>query len=287
MRKQFALDDSKMIDFCDMLSDCIDGMVVSSVVRRDYGSMRVMEPLVRKYIQKYMDMATETYFGKGYANAFYIDVDHATHAHDIGNNNEYPVIFHKKDSKTGELIEDQILGYLNLNTGLYGELYLSLDDLNHNVVLLYKLNSRYISKEKDESAELVRPGSEVDAEGFDNSQLYCEIDDSSEIPDAYLDGPYGKYVGVHFDLDKVDEHIILAAKQCKGQLIDIEEYKQIVENIASQYSYGGSKYSHAVDDIEAHCSFDSTNLDSWDNEDNENEDESPIDNITVRHHIHR
>lgn len=103
MRKQFALDDSTMIDFCDMLSDCIDGMIVSSVVRQDYGSMRVMEPLVRKYIQEYMDMATETYFGKGNANAFYIDVDHATHAHDIGNN-EYPVIFHKKDSKTGELI---------------------------------------------------------------------------------------------------------------------------------------------------------------------------------------
>lgn len=48
----------------------------------------------------------------------------ATHAHNIGNNCKYPLYYYMNSD------ELQICAYINLNTGMYGDGYISLEDYN-------------------------------------------------------------------------------------------------------------------------------------------------------------
>lgn len=50
-----------------------------------------------------------------------------THAHGIGNNCQYPVYYHPEGGD-----EIQVCAYINLNTGMYGEGFLSCEDYNGN-----------------------------------------------------------------------------------------------------------------------------------------------------------
>ena len=61
-----------------------------------------------------------------------------THANGIGNNCKYPVYYYTYD-------ETQLCAYININSGLYSEVYVSVEDYNCNKVSnCYELTPRGI-----------------------------------------------------------------------------------------------------------------------------------------------
>ena len=61
-----------------------------------------------------------------------------THAYGIGNNCQYPVYYHVEN-------EIQQCAYINLNSGMFGEGFVSLEDYNgHKVGESYEITPRHI-----------------------------------------------------------------------------------------------------------------------------------------------
>lgn len=100
------------------------------VVRYDYGMDRVQRSLVKERLQ-------------GYLEDHYIDIGNTvTHANGIGNNCQYPV-YYNADNET------QHCANININSGLYGDVYVSIEDYNgRNVSPIYKLTRNGITVTK-------------------------------------------------------------------------------------------------------------------------------------------
>ena len=92
------------------------------VVRYDWGMDRVQSSLVKARLQ-------------GYLEDFHFDIGKTvTHANGIGNNCQYPIYY------DGEWDEIQHCANININSGLYGDVYVSIEDYNGKCVgRCYKL----------------------------------------------------------------------------------------------------------------------------------------------------
>ena len=85
------------------------------VVKYDYGMERVQRAEVKKRLN-------------GYLEDHYMEIGNTvTHAHGIGNNCQYPVYYHAEN-------EIQQCASININSGMYGEVYVSVEDYNGKVV---------------------------------------------------------------------------------------------------------------------------------------------------------
>ena len=98
------------------------------VVRYDWGMNRVQRNLVKERLQ-------------GYLEDYGFDIGKTvTHAHGIGNNCQYPIYYY------GDIDETQHCANININSGLYGDVYVSIEDYNGKCVgKKYELNRNGIS----------------------------------------------------------------------------------------------------------------------------------------------
>lgn len=99
------------------------------VVRYDYGMNRVQKHLVKERLNGYLEDHSIEIGNK------------VTHAHGIGNNSQYPVYYYGDN-------EIQHCANININSGLYGDVYVSVSDYNDKRVggIYYKLTQHGITK---------------------------------------------------------------------------------------------------------------------------------------------
>ena len=84
---------------------------MKQVVKYDYGMERVQRVEVKARLNEFLKHQ-------------YMEVGNTvTHAHGIGNNCQYPVYYHAEN-------EIQQCANININSGMYGEVYVSVEDYN-------------------------------------------------------------------------------------------------------------------------------------------------------------
>jgi hypothetical protein len=101
------------------------------VVRYEWGMDRVQQPKVKERIQ-------------GFVEDYGFDIGNTvTHAHGIGNNCMYPVYYYTMG-------ETQHCANININSGMYGEVYVSVEDYNGKRVggIFYELTRNGVTKKK-------------------------------------------------------------------------------------------------------------------------------------------
>ena len=84
---------------------------VKSIVAYEWGTDRVQMYKLKEKLNGFLENYSMEIGNK------------ATHAHGIGNNCNYPVYFYSED-------ETQHCANININTGMYGEGYVSIEDYN-------------------------------------------------------------------------------------------------------------------------------------------------------------
>lgn len=101
---------------------------IERVVRYEWGMDRVQRSLVKERLQ-------------GYLEDYGFDIGKTvTHAHGIGNNCQYPIYYN------GDIYEIQHCANININSGLYGDVYVSVEDYNGRLVgKPYKLTRHGVS----------------------------------------------------------------------------------------------------------------------------------------------
>lgn len=128
---RIVYDDAKQKDFIVAVERFMSYLNVSSIVEYNYGMDRVQRYLLRRKLDSFL--ATYTKFTIG---------NKATHAHGIGNNCNYPVYF-----TTSE--EIQHCANININAGLYSEVFVSIEDYNgKRVGAKYELTPHGITRSK-------------------------------------------------------------------------------------------------------------------------------------------
>lgn len=88
---------------------------IKVVVKYDYGTNRVQGGKVKELLNRV------------FADYGFEIGNNVTHAHGIGNNCRYPVYYHAEN-------EVQHCADININTGLYGEAFVSIVDYNGKVI---------------------------------------------------------------------------------------------------------------------------------------------------------
>ena len=84
---------------------------MKKVVEYDWGMERVQRTKVKERLN-------------GYLEDHYMEIGNTvTHAHGIGNNCKYPIYYYEGN-------EIQHCANININSGMYGEVYVSLEDYN-------------------------------------------------------------------------------------------------------------------------------------------------------------
>ena len=101
------------------------------VVRYEWGMNRVQRSLVKERLQ-------------GYLEDYGFDIGKTvTHAHGIGNNCQYPIYY------DGECDEIQHCANININSGLYGDVYVSIEDYNGKCVgYRYELTRNGVTRKR-------------------------------------------------------------------------------------------------------------------------------------------
>lgn len=114
---RIVYDDAMQDKFCEIVNNVMLNlrMNIKPVVRYDYGMNRVQKNLVKERLNWVLE-DYDMEIGKT-----------VTHANGIGNNCCYPVYFHAKN-------EIQHCAYININSGLYGEVFVYVTDYNDNKV---------------------------------------------------------------------------------------------------------------------------------------------------------
>ena len=108
-------DDNKQSIFVQAVSRFMAGLHTAEFTRYENGTDRIQMGMVKEGLNEYL-------------RDYHMEIGKTvTHAHGIGNNCQYPVYYHPEDG-----IEIQQCAYINLNTGLYGEGFLSCEDYNGN-----------------------------------------------------------------------------------------------------------------------------------------------------------
>jgi hypothetical protein len=113
---RIVYDDNQQPELCKLYKEFIDNLNPKEFLRFSYGSERINDSAVKNALQCFLK-----------EHNFLIG-DTVTHAHGIGNNCQYPVYY------TGNPEELQQVAYINLNHGMFGEMYTSLDDYNQKLI---------------------------------------------------------------------------------------------------------------------------------------------------------
>lgn len=110
---RIVYDDAMQGAMVSAVKEFMAGLDVKQITEPEYGMNRVQMHKLKGLLNRYLNVRN---FRIG---------DTVTHAHDIGNNCCYPVYYAPEGAA-----EIQQCGSLNLNTGLYGEGYVSCEDYN-------------------------------------------------------------------------------------------------------------------------------------------------------------
>lgn len=125
---RIVYDDAKQKDFVALVDEFLDLLNVRCVTKYDYGMERVQRPLVKQKLQSFLQARFNFYIG-----------DKVTHANGIGNNCNYPVYFPTAN-------ETQHCANININSGMYGEVFISVEDYNgKRISRAYELTKHGIS----------------------------------------------------------------------------------------------------------------------------------------------
>lgn len=125
---KIVYDDYMQYYFDDLLREFMGDLNcnIKSVVSYEWGTDRVQMGKVKERLNNFL------------AN-YYMEIGNTvTHAHGIGNNCKYPVYYHAEN-------EIQHCADININTGMYGEGYVSIEDYNgHRIGMAYELHKHGI-----------------------------------------------------------------------------------------------------------------------------------------------
>lgn len=110
---RIVYDDTKQSELVSAVNLFLAGLDVKQFLEYEYGMERV---------QMYKLKMRLNFFLERYRMSI---GDKVTHAHGIGNNCQYPVYFYPEGSD-----EIQQCGSININSGMYGEGYVSCEDYN-------------------------------------------------------------------------------------------------------------------------------------------------------------
>ena len=118
-------DDSMQKTFVDVAEMFVSSFSVKDAIRYEWGIERVQMHIVKEKLNAFLRKCFNMEIGET-----------VTHAHGIGNNCQYPVYYYQ-DS----VDEIHQCAYINLNTGMYGEGFLSCEDYNGNRIgAIYEIN---------------------------------------------------------------------------------------------------------------------------------------------------
>jgi hypothetical protein len=104
---------------------------MKKVVKYDWGTERVQSSMVKERLN-------------GYLEDYSMEIGNTvTHAHGIGNNCQYPVYYHATN-------EIQHCANININSGMYGEVYVSIENYNGKKVggVYYELTRHGVTKKR-------------------------------------------------------------------------------------------------------------------------------------------
>lgn len=102
---------------------------IKRVTRYEYGMERVQRIEVKERLN-------------GYLEDYYMEIGNTvTHAHGIGNNCQYPVYYHSTN-------EIHHCANININSGMYGEVYVSIENYNGKRIggIFYELTRNGVTK---------------------------------------------------------------------------------------------------------------------------------------------
>ena len=104
---------------------------IKRVVRYDWGMERVQRTEVKARID-------------GFIEDYSFEIGNTvTHAHGIGNNCQYPIYYHETN-------EIQHCANININSGMYGEVYVSIEDYNGKRIggIFYELTRNGVTRHR-------------------------------------------------------------------------------------------------------------------------------------------
>ena len=112
---RIVYDDTMQNTFVGLVEDFLKQLEIKSVLQYEWGSNRIQMFKVKDKLNDYISSCNFE-IGKK-----------VIHAYGIGNNCNYPVYYHTEN-------EIQHCAYINLNIGMYGEGYVSVEDYNGKLV---------------------------------------------------------------------------------------------------------------------------------------------------------
>ena len=123
---RLVYDDAMQGTMAAAVGEFMDALTVGEIVRYEWGTDRVQMSMLKERLGAYLE-----YYRMSIGNT-------VTHAHGIGNNCQYPVYYHPEG-----VDEIQQCGYININSGMYGEGFVSCEDYNgRRVGAAYEIRTR-------------------------------------------------------------------------------------------------------------------------------------------------
>lgn len=123
-------DDTRQMKAYEHFLSFLADLRIKDVIKYSNGMNRISGSLVKQYLNNWLES-----FDMNIGNDVY-------NAYGIGNNCKYPLYY----NDFGE-DEKQICAYININTGMFGECYVSLEDYDRRKIgETYELTSRGIKK---------------------------------------------------------------------------------------------------------------------------------------------
>lgn len=134
---RIVYDDAKQGELVDVLDSFFNGLNVKPFLEEEYGSQRIQEDKVKRRLNTCL-------------GAYGMRIgDRAAHDYGIGNNCSYHVFFQPKGAK-----ETQHCANLCLTTGMFGELFVSVEDYEGRLVSpVYELDEYGIKKSRGTADE--------------------------------------------------------------------------------------------------------------------------------------
>lgn len=127
---RIVYDDTMQGEMVIAVEKFMTSLNVRRIVRYEWGIARVQMHILREKLNLYLE-----HYRMSIGN-------NVTHAYGIGNNCRYPVYYHPEDSD-----EIQQCGYININSGMYGEGFVSGEDYNGNQIgASYEVRERGVLK---------------------------------------------------------------------------------------------------------------------------------------------
>ena len=127
---RIVYDDTMQNTFVDYVEEFMMILDVKSIVEYDYGMDRVQRYKVKELLNKFL------------GNRYMEIGNKATHAYGIGNNCNYPVFYYTKN-------EAQHCANININKGMFGEVFVSVEDYNGSRIgLIYEINKHGIKRSR-------------------------------------------------------------------------------------------------------------------------------------------